>query len=462
MNKIRFNLVLFHHDLRVHDHPPLHAARQAELPVIACYVFNDTPSLKPFGFEKRSDHRYAFLLQTLHDLNEALSTLGIPFYVVDSMQEFKTLPVWSYVEVNAIFASYHPGSEEKSIIEQAKNVLNIQKVHMYWNQSLLHPGDYPFLMNALPGRFTDARMLIEQSLKVRPLLPIPQPQDRPLVPESTILPSNSISPRIHGGEQYALKHLHHYFFETKTINTYKYTRNNMLNFLDSSKLSPYLATGALSPRKIYWELKRFEQTIEKNVSTYWLWFELLWRDYFYFLHIKEGDGFFSISGSSSQTALWEKNETYQRAILQAKTGYPLVDANLMELYQTGWMSNRGRQNVASFISKSLRLDWRWGAALFEHYLLDYDVSSNYGNWQYIAGVGADPRENRLFNVSLQLKKYDAKGDYVKHWIPALKDVPTPELYQPWTMNALQQSMYQCAIGKDYPHPIIDDASIQLR
>ena len=103
-----------------------------------------------------------------------------------------------------------------------------------------------------------------------------------------------------------------------------------------------------------------------------------------------------------------------------------------------------------------------GAALFEHYLLDYDVSSNYGNWQYIAGVGADPRENRLFNVSLQLKKYDAKGDYVKHWIPALKDVPTPELYQPWTMNALQQSMYQCAIGKDYPHPIIDDASIQLR
>jgi deoxyribodipyrimidine photo-lyase len=341
-------------------------------------------------------------------------------------------------------------------------VLNVANLHVFWNQSLLHPEDYPFLMNGLPGRFTDARIRIELSSKVRPLLPSPLPQNKPDLPRASRLPSVSVSPIIQGGEHFGLTHLNHYFFETKAISTYKFTRNNMLKFLDSSKLSPYLATGALSPRMIYWELKRYEQTVEKNVSTYWLWFELLWRDYFYFLHIKEGDRFFSLSGSSSQTALWEKNATYVHAILHAKTGYPLVDANLIELYQTGWMSNRGRQNVASFISKSLHLDWRWGAALFEHYLLDYDVSSNYGNWQYIAGVGADPRDNRLFNVSLQLKKYDSKGTYIKHWLPVLQNVAVPELYQPWTMNALQQVMYQCSIGKDYPHPIIDEPSIQLR
>jgi deoxyribodipyrimidine photo-lyase len=142
--------------------------------------------------------------------------------------------------------------------------------------------------------------------------------------------------------------------------------------------------------------------------------------------------------------------------IEGKTGYPLVDAAMRELKQTGWMSNRGRQNVASFLVHGLKLPWSWGEAYFQTTLLDYDRTSNLGNWQYLAGVGADPRENRVFNVTLQFKKYDAQGVYVKRWLPELKHIPVPLMYQPWTMNSLQQSLYQCELGKDYPIRLIND------
>ncbi|MEY3692633.1 MAG: cryptochrome, partial [Bacillota bacterium] len=263
-------------------------------------------------------------------------------------------------------------------------------------------------------------------------------------------------------ENAALIHLNQYFFKNQYVLTYKETRNHMLRFEDSSKLSPALSLGLLSPRKIYWELKRVEETIKKNQSTYWIWFELLWRDYFYYLHLQQGNRFFLLEGIMNVKKNWQANLTYQQAILQAKTGYPLVDANLKELFQTGWMSNRGRQNVASFMAKILKLDWRMGAALFEHYLIDYDVSSNYGNWQYISGVGVDPREDRIFNVTLQAKKYDEKGEYIHHWLPALSRLPVPLLYQPWTINGLEMGMYQFEIGKDYPYPIVKDVRVELR
>jgi deoxyribodipyrimidine photo-lyase len=114
------------------------------------------------------------------------------------------------------------------------------------------------------------------------------------------------------------------------------------------------------------------------------------------------------------------------------------------------------------MSKILRLDWRFGAALFEHYLLDYDVSSNYGNWQYISGVGVDPREDRVFNVSLQAKKYDPRGEYLSHWLPNLKKIPLPLRFEPWKMNGLEMAMYGCEIGKDYPQPMLMDRRVQLQ
>ena len=464
MEKILVNIVYFQHDLRIHDHPGLTAASKLNQPIIGLYANWEEDTISQFGFSKQSSLRKNVKHEALAVLKKSLAALNIPLFVFSSLDAPSLKILVDTIHVHTWLTSLEPGSEEKNKENKLIQLFQPTVTKRFASKPLLHPNDYPFLVNALPKRFTDARLLIEKSIQVRPLLPLISVQ--PVSPLSHLKDDFST---LHGtsswfahGEEHALQHLHHYFFESKKILTYKFTRNNMLAFDDSSKLSPYLALGCLSPRMIYWKLKEVESSIEKNQSTYWLWFELLWRDYFFYLHIQHGNRFFFLSGIQEKQSLWKDNERYKQAILQAKTGYPMVDANLLELYQTGWMSNRGRQNVASFITHSLHLDWRWGAALYEHYLLDYDVSSNYGNWQYLAGVGSDPREQRVFNVSLQLKKYDAKGDYVKHWLPALQNVQVPYIYQPWTMNELEQTLSQCVIGKDYPSPILDDARIQMR
>jgi deoxyribodipyrimidine photo-lyase len=114
---------------------------------------------------------------------------------------------------------------------------------------------------------------------------------------------------------------------------------------------------------------------------------------------------------------------------------------MRELNQTGFMSNRGRQNVASYLVKDLRQDWRYGAAYFEQELIDYDVTSNWGNWAYVAGVGNDPRENRYFNILSQASRYDQNGEYVKHWIPELREVPNESVHAPWKLSDAEKSKF---------------------
>ena len=189
----------------------------------------------------------------------------------------------------------------------------------------------------------------------------------------------------------------------------------MLGTEYSSKFSSWLANGCISARTIYWEIQKYEQQFGSNTSTYWLVFELIWRDYFKYLSLKHKNNLFNIQGIKQVNYRWKKDTEVVSAWIHGKTSNAFVNANMIELKLTGWMSNRGRQNVASFFAKELLLDWRIGAAYFESMLLDYDVHSNYGNWQYVAGVGNDPR-NRRFNVQWQAKKYDAQGKYQHTWL----------------------------------------------
>jgi deoxyribodipyrimidine photo-lyase len=208
----------------------------------------------------------------------------------------------------------------------------------------------------------------------------------------------------------------------------------MLGESYSSKFSAWLAHGCISPRTIYWEVMRFEQEVKKNSSTYWLIFELIWRDYFRFVALKFGYRLFMSGGIRNERPPTHPNQNRIDAWTSGKTGIPFVDANMRELKETGFMSNRGRQNVASFLVKDLKQDWRIGAAYFEQELIDYDPSSNWGNWAYVAGVGNDPREDRYFNMLVQAARYDAKGDYVRHWLPELHAVPDHTVHKPWTQS----------------------------
>jgi len=162
-------------------------------------------------------------------------------------------------------------------------------------------------------------------------------------------------------------------------------------------------------------VKEYEAKHGANDSTYWLIFELIWRDYFRFAMKKHKSAFFQKGGIQQRSpATIDDTNALQRWV-NGKTGVDFVDANMNELRLTGFMSNRGRQIVASYLCNDLKLDWRLGASYFEEQLIDYDVASNWGNWAYLAGVGNDPRGNRYFDVAKQAKVYDAGGEYRGEW-----------------------------------------------
>jgi deoxyribodipyrimidine photo-lyase len=225
-----------------------------------------------------------------------------------------------------------------------------------------------------------------------------------------------------GGERAALARVKDYIWTKNLLKDYFDTRNGMLGgnsnstttTIDySTKLSPWLALGCISPRTIAMECRSYETRVIANKSTYWLVFELLVRDYCKFFAVKHGNAIFRPFGitdsiTRQQTKNWSRNRANFDAWKIGQTGYPLVDANMREMKVTGFMSNRGRQNVCSFLAFDLNHDWRWGADWFESQLIDYDVYSNWYNW--CAGAAMTGGRRNRFNIVKQSKDYDANGD----------------------------------------------------
>jgi deoxyribodipyrimidine photo-lyase len=231
-----------------------------------------------------------------------------------------------------------------------------------------------------------------------------------------IFDDRNVLPSI-GGEALALKHLHSYIFENRHILHYKETRNELIGIDFSSKLSHWLALGCISHKFIYHEVKRFEHEVTSNDSTYWLIFELLWRDFFRFSFKKHPLDYYQLHGILGKSDRKStKNQLLIDSWINGETASSFVNAAMKELKATGWTSNRMRQIVASYFIYDLEQDWRVGAAYFESQLIDYDVSSNWGNWAYIAGVGNDPRAGRKFNTEKQEEQYDKERKYQRFWL----------------------------------------------
>jgi deoxyribodipyrimidine photo-lyase len=229
-------------------------------------------------------------------------------------------------------------------------------------------------------------------------------------------------PAFHGSESAALAHVARYF-RSGLPATYKATRNGLTGTVYSTKLSPWLAVGALSPRTAFAALRSHEAAFGASEGSYWIWFELLWRDFFRFWSEKHGARLFRASGLGRLGPPAHDPEAFRRWRGGA-TGQAFVDAGLRELAATGYLSNRLRQVAASYLVHDLYCDWRAGAAWFESLLIDYDVCSNQGNWLYIAGRGADPRQGRRFDPERQAGVYDKDGAYRAFWAPPVKG-PAP-------------------------------------
>ncbi len=267
--------------------------------------------------------------------------------------------------------------------------------------------------------FTDFR----KAIRGRPVSPwvSPHPIDSPLpFPRRDPLSDSRSAFPFLGGESDALAHLRSYFSVPERVHAYKKTRNGMLGVDYSSKLSPFLASGVLSVRRVWSEIEIFEQKFGSSEGSEWLKFELLWREYFRWLAAEQGEAFFSERGARDVDPLpAHADEGLYRRWTRAETGDAFVDANLRELIVTGFMSNRGRQNVASHLIHELRLPWQWGERFFSQMLIDSDPIQNFGNWAYLAGVGADPRsfggKPRKFDLVRQAETYDPDGSYRSTW-----------------------------------------------
>ncbi|MBT9313154.1 DASH family cryptochrome [Leptothoe kymatousa] len=463
-------LLWFRNDLRLHDHEPLHRTLEQKAEVIPVYCFDPRQfGQTRFGFPKTGTYRAQFLLESVADLRASLRDKGADLVVRHGKPEEEVAAIAKALQVDAVYWHEEITSEELAVdaaLEQQLAQLKIS-YEIYWGTTLYHPDDLPFDVSQLPKVFTSFRKKVEKSSSVYPAFP--SPNQLPPLPKVDLgeLPSLDdlgLEPKVpdprgvlsfNGGETEALQRLQHYFWDVDKLRVYKQNRNGMLGANYSSKFSPWLALGCISPRKIYEEVGAYEQQRVKNDSTYWLVFELLWRDFFRFICAKHGDTVFYPSGLRGLKVAWK--EDWQRFELwtRGETGYPLVDANMRELAATGFMSNRGRQNVASFLTKNLGIDWRMGAEWFESLLIDYDVCSNWGNWNYTAGVGNDARGFRYFNIPKQSKDYDPDGDYVKHWLPELQKLPRRKIHSPWKLDKEEQKRCNVTLGVDYPNPVVD-------
>jgi len=219
----------------------------------------------------------------------------------------------------------------------------------------------------------------------------------------------------HASEVCAQAHLQRYF-DSPWPQRYKQTRNQLSGTHESTKFSPWLAIGAISAPQIWQALKEHERRFGANDSTDWIGFELLWRDHFRLVMERHGARLFHRLGlkPAPDTKRANSAQGFERW-RQSQTGHSLIDAGMRELLATGYLSNRMRQIVASYLIHEMQGDWLAGAAWFEHCLIDFDVHSNQGNWAYIAGVGTDPRGGRRFNPDKQAQEHDPQGAYRELW-----------------------------------------------
>ncbi|MBZ9728869.1 DASH family cryptochrome [Salegentibacter sp. JZCK2] len=425
-------LVWFQNNLRSEDNLPLSKACEEHEQVIGIYFFDPRKfELTEFGFKKIGKFRAKFLIESITELKENLAALNIPLFIHYEKPENRLPEFLQQHSISTIYLQEEWTSEEQSLISRVKNAVseNIQ-FKTYYDQFLFHPEDIPYSdFNEIPKVFTNFRKKIETKVSVRNCTPAPEPLNE----ESFNMINETEVPNLKklgleefqqdlrsafpfkGGENQAKKRIQQYFWQTENLAKYKQTRNGLIGEDYSSKLSGWLANGSISAKQIYWQVQKFENEIIKNEDTYWLIFELVWRDYFKFISLKHGDKIFKIGGILGKDLEWSNSETARKKWISGETDKPFVNANMKEIAATGFMSNRGRQNVASFWAKELKQDWRVGAAYFESLLIDYDVHSNWGNWMYNSGVGNDPRD-RKFNIKSQAERYEPHQKFQELWL----------------------------------------------
>ena len=421
------SLIWYRNDLRVDNHSGLFNAIRNSDKILGFYCFNPKMfELNELNFHKTDNYRAKFLIESVENLKTELkkNNISLIIKIGDPVEELTN--IISKKNINHVYFQNEWTEEEVLEEKSLKNKCVGVKFHSFYGQFLYDPEDLE--IQNISNVFTNFRKHCEKKIEVRNLTDsISKLNPNNLIREDYNVPTladlglndfdvdSRSAFKFKGGSDSAKERVDYYLWKSNKISYYKKTRNGLIGLDYSSKFSAWLSNGSISPIEIFWQIKDYEKNILKNQSTYWLIFELIWRDYFKYISMKYGNKIFKIGGILEKDYHWSRDKEIFNKWINGLTDEPFVNANMVELSSTGWMSNRGRQNVASYLSKELKIDWRWGARYFESMLIDYDVHSNYGNWMYVSGVGNDPRD-RKFNIKFQAERYDPLNKYQNIWL----------------------------------------------
>ena len=434
-------LFWFRHDLRTADNPALRELSGAVDRLLCVYVA-DPNWFTPRHFQSRhmGSHRWRFICESLQALATELQAKGQRLLVLYDQPMLAISKLIDTYGVTHVAASAHCGYYERRQWASVEAQYPAIAFKLGTATTLFAAEQLPFALTDLPQHFTPFRKRVEdqsvdQPMAAPAIMPpfvteyseLPQLATSAYPTRATAAAASSSAPAWRGGSEPGLARLRHYLHGSHGVKTYKQTRNGLQRWDDSTKLSAWLACGAISPKQVLTELKSYERQYGANESTYWVFFELLWREFFHWYAMRHDSQLFAFRGIRNKpllTSFWPQRFAIWS---QGNTQWPLVNALMKQLNTTGYMSNRGRQIVASCCVHELQLDWRYGAAYFEQQLLDFDVASNWGNWQYLAGVGADPRGHRHFDLDLQAAKFDPDNSFVNHWLTSQEVAEATEM-----------------------------------
>lgn len=451
-------LVWFRRDLRDHDHAPLAAALAAAQAVYCVFVF-DTAILDQLS--DREDRRVEFILGSLRELAAALQARGGGLIVRHGRAAAEIPALAGQLGVDAVYAGrdYEPAAKQRdaevaaALHEQGRQLVLLRDQVIFDGDAVLTQAGKPFSVftpykNAWLKRLTVVDYACVESGGA---LAAPPPELAGALPElvdlgfaTTDLATLGIVPGMHGAQ--ALWQA----FRAGRIARYAQLRD-FPAIKGVSYLSVHLRFGTISLRELV------REAVAQGAET-WL-SELIWRD-FYFMIL---DRFPQVERAAFKpeydAIAWDDWPEGLAAWQQGRTGYPLVDAAMRQLLHSGWMHNRLRMVVASFLCKDLGIDWRHGEAWFARQLNDFDLAANNGGWQWAASSGCDAQPwFRIFNPVTQSEKFDAEGRFIRRYVPELAKVPDKYLHAPWKLARRDQEALGVIIGRDYPAPIVDHAA----
>ena len=448
------SLVWFRRDLRLRDHPALRAALEAKGPVIPVFCFDD----RLLGGRHASGARTHFLLECLRELDDDLKELGSGLVVRRGRPERELAELARETGADVVHTSGDVSPFDRRRSRRVRRALREGGVELHDHPGLAAVDDLGEVRTKAGTPYTVFSPFFRSWLDAERRQILKPPRELPALPSTLAkgrLPSlRSLGLRQEvpeppvGGESEAQAVARR--FLSGPVRDYA-DEHDALGSDRTSRLSPYLHFGCISPRQLEERLPRGEgpQAFRR---------QLAWRDFYHHVlaHFPR-NARSEFQERYRGTIRWSYAEKRFEAWTQGRTGFPLVDAGMRQLLREGWMHNRARLVVGSFLTKDLGIDWRWGERWFMRMLVDGDEASNNGNWQWIASVGVDPQPayRRIYNPARHQERYDPRGGYVRRHVPELERVPDRYLAEPWTMPDALQAEAGCVIGEDYPEPIVD-------